>query len=181
MRLHTIRLILSAKVLQQTLSGGRLVMVGLVLGLTLDQLIQMIASILIIVFSAVLLVYWFRYSCLLLLRNATEQPDASPLVGERFSIDNVLATVRTEPHLENLEQCLNRDYDVLSYLLKHAADLELASIENRMLILDYQLMRIWYRLTRIVAPNQSRKALEEMASVLGAVARQAGQPSEEVA
>jgi len=103
------------------------------------------------------------------------------LVGERFSIDRVLATVRTEPRLENLEQSLNRDYHVLSYLLKHAADLELASIENRMLILDYQLMRICYRLTRIVAPNQSRKALEEMASVLGAVARQAGQPSEEVA
>jgi uncharacterized protein with PhoU and TrkA domain len=70
---------------------------------------------------------------------------------------------------------------MLSYLLKHAADLELGSIENRMLILDYKLMRICYRATRVIAPSISRKALTEMASVLGAVAQQAGQQSEEVA
>jgi hypothetical protein len=50
-----------------------------------------------------------------------------------------------------------------------------------MLILDYKLMRICYRATRVIAPSISRKALTEMASVLGAVAQQAGQQSEEVA
>jgi hypothetical protein len=140
----------------------------------------MIASVLIIVFSAVLLVYWFRYSCLLLLRNSTGQADAfSP--DERFSIGKVLECVHTEQHLDPLERALNRDYHMLSYLLKHAADLQLASIENRMLILDYKLMRICYRVTRVIAPAVSRKALAEMASVLGAVARQAGHQSEEVA
>jgi hypothetical protein len=140
----------------------------------------MIASILIIAFSTVLLVYWFRYSCLLLLRNSVEQPERV-LADGRFSIAMVLDRVKTEPKLDALEHALDRDYHVLSYLLKHAADLELASVENRMLILDYKLMRICYRLTRILAPAISRKALTEMASVLGAVARQAGQQSEEVA
>jgi len=139
----------------------------------------MIASILIIVSSAVLLVYWFRYSCLLLLKNAAEYSE--PRVSdERFNIRMVLDRVRTETHLESLEHALDRDYHVLSYLLKHAADLELASLENRMLILDYKLMRICYRITRIVSPSHARKALAEMASVLGAVARQAGPQSEEV-
>jgi len=140
----------------------------------------MIASILILAFSAVLLVYWFRYSCVLLLRNAAQRAE-QPLTDERFSIGFVLERVRTEKHLDTLERALNRDYHMLTYLLKHAADLELASIENRILILDYRLMRVWYRITRTIAPEQSRKALVEMASVLGAVARQAGQQPEEVA
>ena len=93
----------------------------------------MIASVLIIVCSAVLLVYWFRYSCLLLLRNAA--PAATPFADERFSIGMVLDNAGTEKNLTELERALDRDYKLLSYLLKHAADLELASIENRMLIL----------------------------------------------
>lgn len=140
----------------------------------------MIASLLIIVCSVVLLVYWFRYSCLLLLRNATAQAE-SPFADERFSIGMVLERVNTESNLASLERALDRDYQLLSYLLKHAADLELASIENRILILDYKLMRLCFRVTRIVAPAQSRKALVEMATALSAVARQAGQQSEEAA
>jgi hypothetical protein len=140
----------------------------------------MIASILILVFSAVLLVYWFRYSCVLLLRSAAERNEV-PMSDERFNIAMVLDRVRTARDLGPLERALDRDYHMLTYLLKHAADLELASIENRMLILDYKLMRVWYRLTRTIAPDQSRKALAEMASVLGAVARQTGQQGEEVA
>jgi hypothetical protein len=140
----------------------------------------MLASVLILVFSAVLLVYWFRYSCLLLLRHAAEQTDHS-VADERFSIAMVLDRVRTEPQLDTLERALDRDYHMLTYLVKHAADLELASIENRMLILDYKLMRIWYRVTRIFAPAQARRALREMASALAAVARQTGQQPEEIA
>src|SRR5262244_72224 len=136
----------------------------------------MIASILILAFSAVLLVYWFRYSCVLLLRSAAERNHV-PMTEDRFNIGMVLDRVRTARDLG----ALDRDYHMLTYLLKHAADLELASIENRMLILDYKLMRVWYRLTRTIAPGQSRKALAEMASVLGAVARQTGQPGQEVA
>ena len=140
----------------------------------------MIASLLIIVCSVVLLVYWFRYSCLLLLRNATNETE-SVFADERFCIGMVLERVKTESNLNALERELDRDYQLLSYLLKHAADLELASIENRMLILDYKLMRVCFRITRIVAPAQSRKALLEMATALSAVARQAGQQSEEAA
>jgi hypothetical protein len=140
----------------------------------------MIASILILAFSAVLLVYWFRYSCVLLLRSAAERSQL-PVADTRFKIGFVLERIATEANLDSLEQALNRDYQVLTYLLKHAADLELASIENRMLILDYRLMRLWYRLTRGTAPRQSRKALTEMASALSVVARQTAQQPEEVA
>jgi hypothetical protein len=140
----------------------------------------MIASVLILICSVVLLVYWFRYSCVLLLRNSADRAE-TPFADERFSIGMVLERLHTQTELGELERALDRDYHVLTYLLKHAADLELASIENRMLILDYKLMRLWYRISSIIAPKQSRKALQEMATALGAVARKAGQQSAEVA
>ena len=46
----------------------------------------MVASILIIGFSLVLLVYWFRYSCILLLRNSAVESD---ILDERFGFARV--------------------------------------------------------------------------------------------
>jgi len=132
----------------------------------------MIAGILIITFSFVLFVYWFRYSCVLLLRNAAERSAGTEPDDERFSVAKVMERLKAEPELEPLERALERDYHVVTYLISHAADLELASIENRLLILDYRIMRIWSRLTRTLAPEQSRKALTEMASVLGVLVRE---------
>ena len=63
---------------------------------------------------------------------------------------------------------------MVTYIIEHAADLELASIENKLLVVDYKMMRIWSRLTRTLAPQQSRKALSEMASVLQALVSQMG-------
>jgi hypothetical protein len=126
----------------------------------------MIAGILIIACSLVLFVYWFRYSCVLLLRNATEA-NRTEAPDEQFNVARVQNSLKTECELDPLERALERDYQVLTYLIEHAADLELASIENRLLLADYKMMRLWSRLTRTAAPEQSRRALSEMASVLG--------------
>jgi uncharacterized protein YjiS (DUF1127 family) len=96
------------------------------------------------------------------------------VAAERFSASSVLERLKTEADLAPLERALERDYRVVTYIIEHATDLELASIENKLLVLDYQLMRIWSRLTRTLAPRQSRKALSEMASVLSALAGQMG-------
>lgn len=132
----------------------------------------MIAGIFIIAISVVLFGYWLRYSCVLLLRNAEERAALSPELDDRFNIAAVIERLKTEPELGSLERELDRDYHVVTYLVTHAADLELESIENRLLIANYRLMRIWSRLTRTVAPAQSRRALGEMASVLSVLVRQ---------
>ena len=135
----------------------------------------MIAGILIIAFSSVLFAYWFRYSCLLLLRNAEEQ--AGSIGDSRFNVARVIEELRTQAELAPLERALERDYHVLTYLLQHAADLELGTVEDRLLLIDYRLMRIWSSLTRTVAPAQSRKAVAEMASVLNVLVRKVGAQS----
>jgi hypothetical protein len=119
----------------------------------------MVASILISVVSLVLLCYWFRYSCLLLLRAQTQRPE------------QVLA----EGDLDPLRRAVERDYRLFTYLCRHGAGLAEQSIEERILILDYKLMRVWYRLTRTVAPTQARTALSEMAAVVAFLGQRIGE------
>src|ERR1039457_2717982 len=128
----------------------------------------------ILAISAVLLVYWLRYSCVMLLRGAQERSAMLAVADERFSASSVLERLKTEADLAPLERALERDYRVVTYIIEHATDLELASIENKLLVLDYQLMRLWSHLTRPLAPRQSRKALSEMASVLRVLTGQMG-------
>jgi hypothetical protein len=135
----------------------------------------MIASIFIFAISLGLLAYWLRYSCLFLLRDAKERSTRSEVRDNRFHLPSVMERLKSGADLAELERELERDYVVVSYLIKHAADLELASIENRILVLDYKLMRIWSRLTRTLAPEKSRSALAEMASVLGVLVNQMGE------
>jgi hypothetical protein len=128
----------------------------------------MFASILIIIFSVALLTYWFRYSCLLLLRSI--ENDSQRAVDKRFSFEDVRSRLDDQPELDPLHQALSRDYQMLVYLLEHASGLELQSFENRLLVLDYRVMQWQYRLTRTIAPEQARSALKEMASVIGVLA-----------
>jgi hypothetical protein len=121
----------------------------------------MIASVLIIGISFILLLYWFRYSCTLLLRSHALEESAD----ERFSFAVVLERLRGGAGLDPLHHALDRDYRVLTYLLEHAATLD-GGFEERVLVLDYRLMQCWYRLTKSAAPRLARKALAEMASVL---------------
>ncbi len=138
----------------------------------------MLASALIIVISVVLLVYWFRYSCLLLLRDRSSDTVAAPAQAGRFSFGTVRERLDLAVDLDPLHQSLRRDYELMMYLVKHASGMELASIEDRLLIWDYKLMQWRYRLSRTLFPGQARRALSEMASVLdvlvGRMGRQAG-------
>jgi hypothetical protein len=136
----------------------------------------MLASLLIIGFSAILFVYWFRYSCILLIRTAAEQiepAEAGP--DSRFNVADVQARLKTSEALDPLHARLNRDFQLLTYLLEHAAGLELGSFEDRLLVIDYKVMQVYYRMTRSLLPQQARNALSEMASVLDVLVHKMGQ------
>ena len=138
----------------------------------------MITSVFIIGISVALFVYWLRYSCVILLRSAHERTEMEPIGDESFHVSAVLERLKTAADLDPLERALHRDYHVVTYLIEHAAGLELASIENKLLVFDYKLMRLWFHLTRTLAPQQSRKALSEMAAVLSVLLAQMGEHSQ---
>jgi hypothetical protein len=123
----------------------------------------MAASILIIVLSLALLVYWLRCTCQLLLNKAKVDADASfPL----FAFPRVRADLRDGRDHRKLYKSLDRDYAVLTYLGRTS----LADIEARLLVWDYRLMRCWYALARTAFPAQGRAALAEMADILAVLA-----------
>ena len=131
----------------------------------------MIVSILIIVVSLVLLAYWFRYSCILLFRNSRQVAAADAAVDPRFTFSRVQIELPTSRELDPLHRLLDRDFQLLKYLVEHGAGLRLESIEDRLLVIDYRIMQCWYLLARIAAPERARAALAERATVLGILVR----------
>jgi len=134
----------------------------------------MFASVLIILFSSALLLYWFRYSCALLLQNG--QSEAMQTIDmATFRFAEIQDRLSSDLQLDPLHALLQRDYLVLSYLAKNAAGLHLDGMEERFLLWDYKLMSVWYSLTRTAAPEQARQALREMTSVLTFLAGRMGE------
>lgn len=134
----------------------------------------MFASILIILISFVLLIYWFRYSCILLLRGHSE-PVAPQNAEGQFAFGSARTRIGEEHGLDALHLALQRDHQLITYLLEHAPGLELRSFEDRLLLWDYKAMQFWYRITRIAAPDQARQALVEMGSVLAILGSKIGE------
>lgn len=138
----------------------------------------MIASILITLFSIVLFVYWFRYTCLLILQTkSTEDYAVRVATSNRLSFLEVQEQLRaSQPvSLDALQQSLEKDYRILTYLFQHASGLGAQSVEQRILMLDYCIMRLLYRVTRSLAAPQARKSLQEMSNILNYFANTMGQ------
>jgi hypothetical protein len=130
----------------------------------------MIETILILTFSLALFVYWFRYTVLLLL--AEEQGDQHVAVVGQLHLLETRDALRQggDLPLDRLHRALEKDYQMLRFLLDHAVGLGLGPLEHYLLILDYRLMGAWYRVTRNASSTQARRALEEMAGVLSYIA-----------
>ena len=140
----------------------------------------MISSLLIIGVSLVLFVYWFRYTCLLILSAKTTKDYAGEVAAaNQLSFPEVQEQVKdaSSDRLDHLRQSLNRDYAVITYLLRHANEFEAVgtSIEQRMLRVDYHLMKVWYHLTRRISVERARQALEEMSTVVAYFANSMGE------
>ncbi len=141
----------------------------------------MIASILIIGFSLVLFLYWFRYTCLLIL-SAKSIKDYSRQVANANQLSFITAqgllsgTHETMP-LDNLRNSLDRDYRLLTCLMSHAPGFQLGGfdIEHRMLMIDYFIMNSWYSVSRKLSAAQSQSALREMADIVAHFANTMGE------
>jgi hypothetical protein len=127
----------------------------------------MLASMLIIAASLVMLLYWFRYTCLLLLHQ-------SPGTLSTKSEKGLSHLHLKDPAPDPLQRALDRDYAVLTYLLRHAASLNLNPVEQHLLTTDYRFLRLWYRLIRPLSPAQAHKALHEMSQIVCFLDRRIG-------
>lgn len=137
-------------------------------------------SILIIVISTALFVYWFRYTCVLILRtrNPREYAQQVAKVNQLSFVDareQLSAIQDRNAALDPLHRSLDRDYRVVSYLLRHAGTQNGQSIEEHMLRLDYQIMRLSYFVVKRFSRASAAQALLERASIIGHLANVMGE------
>jgi hypothetical protein len=140
----------------------------------------MVSISLIIFFSVVLFVYWFRYSCLLILQNrggySVSQASAAlltvPGIQERLKNNDSGLEL-----LDQLHRDLINDYRVACFLLRCSSESGVDPIERRMLMMDYWIMRACYSLARRTAPPQARKALEEISNIVSYFGHSVGRAS----
>lgn len=143
-------------------------------------MIELITTVIITVSSVLLFAYWFRYTCLLILSAKTTRDFAFQVANaNQLGFLEVQSQLRASAgNLDCLRDTLDRDYAVLSRLLKQAGTQEGSSLEQTMLGLNYRVMSACYRLSSSFSPAAARKALEEMSMVVAHFANSMGQLTE---
>lgn len=134
----------------------------------------MIFDAIVVVFSLLLLVYWFRYGCIFILRTQPQRDYARQVATANhlhlFEVQTRLtAAANGAAHsLHGLDEMLDRDYRLLLYLMRHAANFQTTGfeLEHVMLVCDYRIMSAIYRITSRISSGRGAKQLAEMAEII---------------
>jgi len=144
-------------------------------------MIELIVTVVFTASSILLLAYWFRYTCLLIMSaKTTRDYAASVAAANQLGFLEVQSQLSDAiPDLDRLKDALDRDYKVLTYLLKHGANgsADEGSLEKRMLEIDYRIMGAWFSLSRRFSQSAASHAVEEMALVVAHFANAMGERS----
>lgn len=140
----------------------------------------MITSIVIIILSLAMFVYWFRYSCLLILESRFSEEEAKQdNENQAFAaarLEAQLAGAATAAELDRVRQSLDRDLRVVQNLARSCGDLQMGgtSLESRLLMIDYRMMQVWFAATRPFAGPKAQNALREMSQIVSYLASESG-------
>jgi len=137
----------------------------------------MLASVLIIGISTILFLYWFRYTCALILSTKTAKDYTRQVAAtNQLCFLAVQEALADQPlNLEPLRESLDQDYKVVTYLNRNTGEADTLVLEQWMLKADFHLMRGWYSVVRSVSEGQARGALGEMAQIVGHFANAFGE------
>ena len=145
-------------------------------------MIEFVTTVIITGSSVLLFGYWFRYTCLLILSAKTTRDFAGQVAAaNQLGFLEVQSQLRaTSVNLDSLRDVLDRDYAVLSSMLKQVSGSseEGSSLETSMLAVNYRVMRSWSQVAGVFSPAAACKALEEMSMVIAHFANEMGQQAE---
>jgi hypothetical protein len=139
----------------------------------------MIASAIIAALSLVLLAYWFRYVCLLMLAAKPAKDYAAHVAAA-----NDLSFVKAKSHLagavepqqlDRLQRELDRDYRIVLCLLRQGTRIPGYQLEQKLLMTYFMSMRAAYPILRRLRPEACRRALGEMTDVVAYFATRTGE------
>ena len=89
-----------------------------------------------------------------------------------LSLPDVLVRLQGQvgdAQLAALRELLDRDYKLLAGLLSRTAEFRVRGcpLEDRLLMIDYAIMRVWYSAARRFSHSRAEQALTEMAEIVG--------------
>jgi len=129
-------------------------------------------SLFILATSAVMLAFWLRSACRAVLRERFEEDYSAHLAEDnRLAYLEVRRILTERPRAAEFDALLSEleaDYLALTYLLRNAATVHVGSYtrSERLLILDFQLLRLWVRVTRFLGTEAWRSGFQEMVNIL---------------
>jgi hypothetical protein len=142
-------------------------------------MIEFVATSIITISSALLFGYWYRYTCLLILSTKTAKDYAGQVATANqmsFAVVQAQLSGGASADLDRLKQSLDRDYELVTFLLPNAAGTQGEHrLEDRMLQLDYQLMGACYKVSSRFSVSFAKSALEEMSMVVAHFANSLGE------
>ena len=141
-------------------------------------MIELLATSIITLSSVALFGYWFRYVCLMILNTKTAQDYAGQIAeANQLGFLGVRAALQSNAaDLDRMRDVLDRDYEVLSRLLKHASS-EQSGMEKHMLETNYKMMHAWFSVCSRFSPAAAARALDEMSQVVAHFANVMGECS----
>lgn len=124
---------------------------------------------------------WFRYACTLILSTKPAK-DYRQLVIQAnqlkfLELQKDLIETRKRHELDRIHQDLERDYQLLTFVLRHGAAFQFGPdpVERRLLMIDFAMLRYWYGLSRRLSLVNPQPALREMISILSHLANSMGE------
>lgn len=142
---------------------------------------MMFISSVVFVISLYSLFYYFRYACRSIVRYEFEKDYSTAVASanhlEFLAVRQSLAGEIEGGAYEPMIEALERDFQTLTYLLRNAATVHIGrySRQERMLIIDYHLLRAGLGLKRLFGLKNLRGTLVEMTDILNYFANVMGQ------
>ena len=140
-------------------------------------MIELAATLIITLSSILLFVYWFRYTCVLIVSAKTVRDYASQVaMANQLSFLQVQAQLsdHATANLDRLRDMLDRDYAVVTGLMEQAS-INGSGLEQRVLAINYRVTRAWYAASSQFSPRAARQALEQMSQVVSHFANSVGE------
>jgi hypothetical protein len=128
-----------------------------------------------------LVLYWFRYTCLLALRTKPARSHAPRIADANrlhfLRVQELLAMKDRPCDFDKLRDLLLSDYRLLSYLVRHGYTFQVSEFATAawLLKIDFLLMQAWYSSVRLLSISEGREPLREMGDIIGHIAHDMGE------
>lgn len=124
---------------------------------------------------------WFRFTCSSILSTKPNKDYRQQVIQANqlkfLDLQKDLKETRQRQELDRIHSDLQRDYQLLTFLLRHGAAFQFGpnSAERRLLMIDFTVLRFWYGVSRRLVLVNPRSPLDEMISILSHLANSMGE------